>query len=286
MRYLKALPQEKLYAHRGKCSFGKGSVTFLSHSISKNGLSVDQRKTTAIEQMKSPSTRKERMSLLGLSGHYRRFIFPFAQIELPLMKLVEKEVRWEWSHDQDKAVRDLKVALQQAPVLQLPNFAIPFAINTGASGCCMGGVLSQITNGEDHPIAFYYKNFGVHEQACPAHEQEILAINTALSKWSHYLHGRSFGVFTDNTACLWMLHHPMVTPKLARMLTFFSQFNFMLHRVNGTSNVVADALSRSNGVTPSTDPLLASIPLVYDCEPQCVVRDTALRRHSLHSTAL
>ena len=155
-------------------------------------------------------------------------------------------------HDQDKAFRDLQVALQQAPVLQLPNFAIPFSITTDASRCCRGGVLSQITNGEDHPIAFYSKKFGLHEQAWRTHEQELLAIKTALSKWCHYLHGRSFDVFTDNNACRWMLHHPMVTPKLARMLTFFSQLDFTLHHVKGTSNVVADALSRPNGVMPST----------------------------------
>uniref|UniRef100_A0AAV1URV2 Reverse transcriptase domain-containing protein n=1 Tax=Peronospora matthiolae TaxID=2874970 RepID=A0AAV1URV2_9STRA len=178
----KVLRQEKLYAHRGKCSFGKDSVAFLGYTISKNGLSLDQRKTTAIEQMKAPSTRKELMSFLGLAGYYRRFICAFAQIALPLTKLVKKEVRWEWSHDQDKAFRDLKVALQQAPVLQLPNFAIKFTVTTDASGCCMGGVLSQIADGKDHPIAFYSKKFGVHEQAWPAHEQELLAIKTALSK--------------------------------------------------------------------------------------------------------
>ena len=84
----KVLRQEKLYAHRGQCSFGKKSVAFLGHTISTNELSVDQRKTTAIEQMKAPSTRKELMRFLELAGYYRRFICAFAQIALPLTKLV------------------------------------------------------------------------------------------------------------------------------------------------------------------------------------------------------
>uniref|UniRef100_A0AAV1VI80 Reverse transcriptase domain-containing protein n=1 Tax=Peronospora matthiolae TaxID=2874970 RepID=A0AAV1VI80_9STRA len=74
--------KEKLYAHRGKCSFGKDSVALFGHTMSKNGLSVDQRKTAAIEQMKAPSTRKDLMSFLGLSGHYRQFVCAFAQIAL------------------------------------------------------------------------------------------------------------------------------------------------------------------------------------------------------------
>ena len=83
----------------GECSFDKDSVAFLGHTISKNGLSVGQRKTTAIDQMKAPNTRKELMSFLGLAGYYQMFIFSFAKIAIPLTKLVKNEVRWEWSHD-------------------------------------------------------------------------------------------------------------------------------------------------------------------------------------------
>ena len=78
----------------------------------------------------------------------------------------------------------------------------------------------------------------------------------------------------------------MVSPKLARMLTFFSQFDFSLHHVKCTSNVVADALSRPSRVTPLADPSLASMPRLHDCGQQCVVRDTTLRRHGLQLTSL
>ena len=63
----------------------------------------------------------------------------------------------------------------------------------------MGGASSQLTDEEDHPI--FSNFFGIHEQGWPAHEQEIMAIKTALAKWRHYLHGRSFDVYTDNNAC-------------------------------------------------------------------------------------
>lgn len=44
----------------------------------------------------------------------------------------------------------------------------------------MGGVLFQLTNQENHPIAFRSKKFGIHEKGWPIHDQELLAIKTAL----------------------------------------------------------------------------------------------------------
>ncbi|CCI42170.1 unnamed protein product [Albugo candida] len=97
------LRHEKPYTHRRKCSFGKESVGFLGHNVSRNGLSVDKRKTSAIDTMAPPATRKELLSFLGLAGYNRRFICDFAKIALPLSEFVKKEVSWEWSDDQDEA---------------------------------------------------------------------------------------------------------------------------------------------------------------------------------------
>lgn len=76
------LRHEKLYAHRKKCSFGKESVEFLGHKVSRNGLSGDKIKTSAIETMAPPTTRKKSLSFLCLAGYYRRFICDFAKIAL------------------------------------------------------------------------------------------------------------------------------------------------------------------------------------------------------------
>ncbi|GMF36713.1 unnamed protein product [Phytophthora fragariaefolia] len=102
----------------------------------------------------------------------------------------------------------------------------------------------QKYDGADHPIAFYSKKLDRHERGWPTHEKELLAIKVATEKWRHYLHGRPSDVYTDNAACSWMLHHPRVSPKMARFLTHFSQYTFTLHHVRGKMNVVADALSR------------------------------------------
>lgn len=163
----------------------------------------------------------------------------------------------------------------------------------------MDEVLSQKIDGEDHPIAFFSKRLGPCEQRWPVHEKELLAIKTALEKWPPYLHGRKFDVYTDSSACSWMLYHPRVSFKMARFLTFFSEYEFMLHHVQGRSNVVADALSRPPdpdqvvGTADDEDPvpgLETTTPdpthTVNECDEHCAEQDRSLRRHVVDSASI
>ncbi|GMF24400.1 unnamed protein product [Phytophthora fragariaefolia] len=127
---------------------------------------------------------------------------------------------------------------------KLPDYTKRFLLTTDTSGFCCGAVLSQNHAGEDHPVAFISKKFSRREINWPTHEKGLFAINLALGKWRHYLHGRLFDVFTDNSACKWFLSHPNSSGILARWLNFFLQFSFVLHHVKGSTNAVADALSR------------------------------------------
>ncbi|OWZ18963.1 LOW QUALITY PROTEIN: Retroelement [Phytophthora megakarya] len=204
---------EKLFARLEKCVFAQSSVNFLGHTISSKGLQVDQTKTSSIEQWKVPTTVKELQSFLGLAGYYRRFIH---------RDLVKKDKPWQWTAYQENAFLVIKTALQQAPILRLTNFDEEFVVTTDASKHCCGAVLSQRHDGFDHPVAFLSKKPGKHE---------LFAIELALAKWRHYLHGRHFLVYTDNSSCHWFLHHSNVSAKL-------------LHHVKGVQNIVADALSR------------------------------------------
>jgi hypothetical protein len=147
--------------------------------------------------------------------------------------------------------------------LKLPDYEKVFIVTTDASEHCVGGVLSKVHNGYDHPLAFFSKKLGEHELNWPTHEKELFAIKLALEKWRHYLYGRPFEVYTDNSAWQWLLHHPKVLPKLVRFLTFGAQFTLRLHHVKAKLNVIADAPSRP----PSVDAIM-----FHECTPACRVR--------------
>ena len=192
------LRNEKLYARVSKCAFDRNEISFLGHMVSDKGLRVDPKKTDAIETFQAPTCRKELLSFLGLAGYYRRIIYDFAKLSRPVRALTKQDTRWIWGEDQQRSFHALKLALKQAPMLKLPDFTHPFIVTTDASWFCMGCVLSQLINTNDHAIAFYSINLGPHELKWPAHEKELFAIKTAFEKWRLYLHGRHFSVYTDN----------------------------------------------------------------------------------------
>jgi len=249
-KVFEVLRENKLYARREKCTFAKSSVEFLGHVISSDGLKVDNKKIQAIMSWSTPNEHKELQRFIGLAGYYRRFIKDFAHLVLPLSKLLKKDVTWRWEEEQQKSFNALKIMLQEAPVLQLPDFNKPFIVTTDASHYCVGGVLSQQQQDSiDLPVAYYSQKLGVHEINWPVHEKELYAIKQALKKWRHYLHGTKFTIFTDNSACKWFLSHKQVSGRLARWLDFFGQYQFELKHRPGHENVVADALSRPPVVT-------------------------------------
>ncbi|DBA01983.1 TPA: hypothetical protein N0F65_006716 [Lagenidium giganteum] len=92
-----------------------------------------------------------------------------------------------------------------------------------------------------------------------------------------------------------MLHHPTVSPKLARFLTFFSQFEFVLHHVKGRLNVVADALSRPAQSPVEDDDRQDSevideekfrLPTVHDCDERCAHVSSSFRCHSVNAATI
>ena len=58
-----------------------------------------------------------------------------------------------------------------------------------------------------------------------------------------------FEIFTDNSACSWLLRHPKVSAKLARYLTTFAQYTLIIVHIYDALNVVADALYRRPDAT-------------------------------------
>ncbi|KAL6316349.1 hypothetical protein AAG906_017985 [Vitis piasezkii] len=95
----KTLRDKQLYAKLKKCEFWLDRISFLGHVVSNDGISVDPGKVDAVANWRRPSTVTEIRSFLGLAGYYRRFIEGFSKIALPLTKLTQKGVKFEWSDD-------------------------------------------------------------------------------------------------------------------------------------------------------------------------------------------
>lgn len=85
---------------------------------------------------------------MGLSNYYRCFIPAYAQIAEPLHRLLRKTSKsFQWTTECETSFATLKSKLTNPPVLAFPRFTDPFLVATDASDTAIGGVLSQIQDG-------------------------------------------------------------------------------------------------------------------------------------------
>lgn len=126
---------------------------------------------------------------MGLAEFYRRFIRRYATIAAPLVKATTIEP-FQWTPFTQTAFETLKQALTSAPVLALPDFRLPFTVETDASAIGMGAILSQ----QGHPIAFFSKPFS----------QKMLRASTYVWELFHH-HRRSEEVAAISSRS--QLHH-------------------------------------------------------------------------------
>ena len=153
---LQLLAKDQWQVKFSKCSFAQRQVSYLGHVISQQGVATDPKKVSAVQEWPTPSNVKELRGFLGLAGYYRKFVRNFGIISKPLTELLKKGVVFVWTNDHAMAFQALKNALTSAPILALPDFYVPFCLETDASGVGIGAILLQ----KGHPLAYFSKGLG------------------------------------------------------------------------------------------------------------------------------
>ena len=135
---LKRCIETNLVLNWEKCHFMVKQGIVLGHVISEKGIEVDKAKVDLIRSLPPPSSVKEIRSFLGHAGFYRRFIQDFSKVSAPLCKLLQKDIRFEFDENCMRAFTILKEALTTSPVIQPPNWELPFELMCDASDYAVG----------------------------------------------------------------------------------------------------------------------------------------------------
>ncbi|XP_048633097.1 uncharacterized mitochondrial protein AtMg00860-like [Brassica napus] len=123
-----------------KCHFMVNDGIVLGHKVSAAGIEVERAKIDIMTSLPPPKTVKDVQSFLGHTGFYRRFILDFSKIARPLNNLLCKDIKFDFTPECMKAFEDLKKSLITAPVVQAPDWNLPFEIMCDASDFAIGAV--------------------------------------------------------------------------------------------------------------------------------------------------
>ncbi|GBP37144.1 Retrovirus-related Pol polyprotein from transposon 412 [Eumeta japonica] len=227
-----------------KCEFMRHEVAYLGHIINKDGVSPDPNKIKVIENFPIPQNQKEIKSFLGLVGYYRRFIENFSKLTKPLTKLLKKDIRFNWTEEQQKSFDLMRKILTSPKILQYPDFSKPFILTTDASNYAIGAILSQGEIGQDLPIAYASRTLNNAEGNYSTTEKELVAIKWAVQHFRPYLYGRKFKIVTDHRPLTWLFNVKDPGSKLIRWRLQLEEFDYEIIHKPGKINSNVDCLSR------------------------------------------
>ncbi|GFT01201.1 retrovirus-related Pol polyprotein from transposon opus [Trichonephila clavipes] len=136
---------------------------------------------------------------------------------------------------------EIKRALTDTPVLQLPNFTEQFNLFTDASGVGIGAVFNQ----NHRPIAFASRTLNKAERTYTVTDSECLAVIWALNKFKTYFGSLPVKVITDHAASTKLINGKNLSSRMIRWALKLSEFNIEWEHLPGVQNVGADVLSRN-----------------------------------------
>ncbi|WVZ79994.1 LOW QUALITY PROTEIN: hypothetical protein U9M48_027512 [Paspalum notatum var. saurae] len=228
---LQTLHDHQLRLKRTKCEFSLSAVAYLGHVISKDGVAMDHQK--AVLDWPRPSSVRALRGFLVLASYYRRFINNYGALATPLTALLKHD-GFTWSEATTSAFGALQQAITTAPVLQLPDFDREFVVECDPSESGLHRGMGA--------VAFFSKPIAPGHAKLSAYERELIGLVLARL----YLWGRWFTVRTDHYSLCFLLDQRLATIPQPQWASKLLVFDFTVEYKAGSTNVVADALSRKH----------------------------------------
>jgi transposase InsO family protein len=245
---LRRLQQAGLLLNGGKCVFATASVQFLGHQVTAAGIAPVKEKVKAVADFPRPNTNKQMMSFLGLVNFYRKFLPGAARVLKPLTDSLRggQAAAVDWSPAMEQAFQAAKQLLCEATCLAHPDPHADLSLMVDASDTHIGAVLQQASPRGPQPLAFFSKKLDEPQRRWSTFDRELLACHEAVRHFRWSLEGRAFHILTDHKP----LTHALTrvsdawSARQQRQLAAVAEYTTDIRHLSGTSNVVADALSR------------------------------------------
>jgi hypothetical protein len=190
-------------------------------------LLVDPSKIAIIVDLPPPTSVKQLHTTLGHTGYYKKIIKGYAQITVPMEKLLKTDCQFGWIDECQKSFDTLKQKMVTVLILFFPDRRREFHVHVDAYYIALGAVLAQPGEGEiDHPLAFSSRKLSAAEINYTTTEREGLTMMYELQTFRHYLLGGHFKMFTDHSMLKYLVKKPVLGGRICRWLLLFQEYDF------------------------------------------------------------
>ncbi|KAK1691727.1 hypothetical protein QYE76_008424 [Lolium multiflorum] len=182
------------------------------------------------------------------------------KISKPLTNLLQKDVPFVFDDDCKEAFETLKKALTTAPIVEPPDWNLPFEIMCDASDFAVGAVLGQRVDKKLNVIHYASKTLDAAQRNYATTEKELLAVVFACDKFRSYIVDSKVTIHTDHAAIRYLMTKKDAKPRLIRWVLLLQEFDLHIVDRKGADNPVADNLSRLENIAYDPVPVNDSFP--------------------------
>jgi hypothetical protein len=242
---LARLDTNGLIINAEKSTFLSTSITYLGMEFDENGYRPVDTCLPKIQNYIVPKDRKGIQKFLGVINYYRSHIPNLASVAAPLYHLLNKAAKFIWGPKEQESFELLKTLFHQRLRLYPLGTTGKIELFTDASDVACGAVLTQ----DGKPIEFFSRTFTPVECRYSTFERETLAMVTSILHFRNILIGMPFLLWTDHKPLMSWLVRPPKTERHARWLVKLQDYSFEILHIEGERNVLADLMSRPEGLT-------------------------------------
>jgi hypothetical protein len=162
--------------------------------------------------------------------------------------------------DYKEAFEILKKALITAPIVQPPDWNLPFEIMCDASDFEVGDVLGQRVDKKLNVIHYASKTLDAAEKNYATTEKEFLAVVFACDKFRPYIIDLKVTIHIDHAAIRYLMEKKDAKTRLIRWVLLLQEFDLHIMDRKGAKNPIADNLSRLENISYDPIPVNDSFP--------------------------
>ena len=246
-------------AREAKIKFSMEKTTFFTTKIKVLGytfdtkeaaLTMDKLKSSAILNMKRPSSLYELHSRLCAFQYQAVFIPYLKHILYPLHFLLRKR-EWSWGDIEEEAWTLAKQLCSLGLKLTIPDQTDDLVLTTDASKVAASACLFRVKNGQLELVAVNSKYFNVTDLNKCSYVLESIALAYGLKAYASYILNctGTVRIFTDARSLIYCkrntTHSILLNSTLNYLINFVTLSNIELYHLPGEINVLADIMSRA-----------------------------------------